>query len=275
MIGECKNNYRCVVDKKNRTSCKACRLRKCLMVGMSKSGSRYGRRSNWFKIHCLMQQSPSSGSDPPSQVAGHTPWPSRKDDSSSDARDSSFGSSSRSPSPLNSSLETKEKRDSVSPPRQSVEMSPPSSMYSPLFPFYSLSPLLTHPLLLSLASQSLTTPRPHLDLLAEHRQLLAKFGAARSALASAGQETPTTRGGTQSGDSPMDLSIKLTASTCLPSASNILPVPPSPVSSAPDDEGIEVDIVDKSTEMSDNNSNLLTSANFEERRDALDLTVSS
>ena len=56
MIQECKNNYRCVVDKKNRTACKACRLRKCLMVGMSKSGSRYGRRSNWFKIHCIMQK---------------------------------------------------------------------------------------------------------------------------------------------------------------------------------------------------------------------------
>ena len=56
VIQECKNNYRCVVDKKNRTAYKACRLRKCLMVGMSKSGSRYGRRSNWFKIHCLMQQ---------------------------------------------------------------------------------------------------------------------------------------------------------------------------------------------------------------------------
>lgn len=26
------------------------------MVGMSKNGSRYGRRSNWFKIHCLLQQ---------------------------------------------------------------------------------------------------------------------------------------------------------------------------------------------------------------------------
>merc|ERR1719420_2882710 len=64
VIQECKNNYRCVVDKKNRTSCKACRLRKCLMVGMSKSGSRYGRRSNWFKIHCLMQQNLGSAVAP-------------------------------------------------------------------------------------------------------------------------------------------------------------------------------------------------------------------
>ncbi|XP_040581309.1 uncharacterized protein [Lepeophtheirus salmonis] len=58
-ISECKNNYSCVIDKKNRTSCKACRLRKCLRVGMSKAGSRYGRRSNWFKMHCVMSNSPS------------------------------------------------------------------------------------------------------------------------------------------------------------------------------------------------------------------------
>ncbi|XP_045464319.1 vitamin D3 receptor-like [Harmonia axyridis] len=61
-ISECKNNGECVINKKNRTTCKACRLRKCLLVGMSKSGSRYGRRSNWFKIHCLLQEQQSGQS---------------------------------------------------------------------------------------------------------------------------------------------------------------------------------------------------------------------
>ncbi|XP_019762288.1 knirps-related protein isoform X2 [Dendroctonus ponderosae] len=55
-VNECKNGNSCVINKKTRTSCKACRLRKCIVVGMSKSGSRYGRRSNWFKIHCLLQE---------------------------------------------------------------------------------------------------------------------------------------------------------------------------------------------------------------------------
>ncbi|XP_028170165.1 knirps-related protein-like [Ostrinia nubilalis] len=80
-ITECKNNGECVINKKNRTACKACRLRKCLMVGMSKSGSRYGRRSNWFKIHCLLQeqqqaaQSRSPPRVPPSPHSLAPPFP--------------------------------------------------------------------------------------------------------------------------------------------------------------------------------------------------------
>ena len=139
---------------------------------------------------------------------------------------------------------------------------------NPAFPFYKLSPLFAspqssllaascHPLLLSLAAAGVS--RPQLDLLAEHRQLLAQFGQVRSGLAG-GEE----REGRQTqAESPIDLSIKLTTTN---TSSSSLPVPSSPVSSNPDDEGIEVDIVEKS----DNNSNnILSSAN------ALDLTVSS
>ncbi|XP_069684384.1 protein embryonic gonad-like [Periplaneta americana] len=69
-ISECKNNGECIINKKNRTSCKACRLRKCLMVGMSKSGSRYGRRSNWFKIHCLLQESTNNATSAAATMFG-------------------------------------------------------------------------------------------------------------------------------------------------------------------------------------------------------------
>lgn len=83
-ISECKNNGECIINKKNRTSCKSCRLQKCIKVGMSKSGSRYGRRSNWFKIHCLLQEQ-SQGSKPweednnniVKEAKGGTMWPPR------------------------------------------------------------------------------------------------------------------------------------------------------------------------------------------------------
>lgn len=70
-ISECKNNGECVINKKNRTACKACRLRKCLLVGMSKSGSRYGRRSNWFKIHCLLQEQQQAAAQAAAAAQNH------------------------------------------------------------------------------------------------------------------------------------------------------------------------------------------------------------
>lgn len=55
-MSRCKNGGNCEINKKNRTSCKACRLRKCILAGMSKSSSRYGRRSNSFKESYALQE---------------------------------------------------------------------------------------------------------------------------------------------------------------------------------------------------------------------------
>ena len=128
MIGECKNNYRCVVDKKNRTSCKACRLRKCLMVGMSKSGSRYGRRSNWFKIHCLMQRNstrppPVSPTAPTSSLSSLSPCPT---------------TSSRSPSPSSPSSPSSPPSPAVSPPPYGASSPPVLLADLPLLQLASL-----------------------------------------------------------------------------------------------------------------------------------------
>ena len=291
-IHECKNQYRCVVDKKNRTSCKACRLRKCLMVGMSKSGSRYGRRSNWFKIHCLMQQ--KSGHS----TTSTEPAPSLASQLKTETSASPASAVSRSPSPqsANTSHESLSKKSSLSSPQSEADSglgsSPPlASLYpsplsllspaSPMSPFYKLSPLLAahspllaNPLLLSLAQaghhHQAPVFRSHLELLSEHRELLARFGAARSALASLPTSSPLPETEDRPvspptvSDSPMDLRMRLSATAFL---TPTMATPSSPSSSSPDDEGIEVDIGDK--------SDTAREVSREAPGAVLDLTVSS
>lgn len=59
VIPECRKRSKCVINKITRTACKACRLTKCLQVGMSKDGSRFGRRSNWFKMKFRLADQPT------------------------------------------------------------------------------------------------------------------------------------------------------------------------------------------------------------------------
>merc|ERR1719461_2346286 len=126
VIPDCKNNYLCVIDKRNRTSCKACRLKKCLSVGMSKSGCRYGRRSNWFKIHCLMQKNVQKPAQPqrppvvpnpapPQSLAFPRPVMPQPTYSFPVSPQKPLVSSSRSPSPLNTSMESSSTQSSPSP----------------------------------------------------------------------------------------------------------------------------------------------------------------
>ena len=207
VIQECKNNYRCTVDKKNRTACKACRLKKCLMVGMSKSGSRYGRRSNWFKIHCLMQkQQPKAVPQPPPLLLPHLPpssstasisWPPPKDHplfSPIPTKPHQRGSPSPSPSHLSFSSETSSKTSPQSPPMtEAGPVSPvslpssllPSSLYpfppplpflsSSPFPFYRLSPPLAgNPFLANYLLFSMAGKPPVDRILKEQCSLLSQ-----------------------------------------------------------------------------------------------------
>ena len=211
VIQECKNNYRCTLDKKNRTACTACRLRKCLMVGMSKSRSRYGRRSKWFRLKpCFMQkQQPKAVPQHPPLLLPHLhpssstasiSWPPPKDHplfSPIPTKPHQRGSPSPCPSHLYFSSETSSKTSPQSPPMTEAgpvsPVSVPSSVLpsslNPLppplsflssspFPFYHLSPpvagipFLANYLLLSMAG------KPPVDrILKEQRSLLSQYSS--------------------------------------------------------------------------------------------------
>ena len=242
VIPDCKNNYICVIDKRNRTSCKACRLKKCLSVGMSKSGCRYGRRSNWFKIHCLMQknaQKPSGGGggqgpqmSPVSRVSSlalprpiHAPQPSYPPPTLHKPV-----LSSRSPSPLNTSLESSSTQSSPSPnserklpesPSLPSYFNPLASLASPMFDplsLYRLSPLfaLSSHLAQVQAQQqqqqhsppSTSSPllgmdfKQTLDLLAERRALFEKLKSEATC------SSPVSEASESTDSVPVDLSVK-------------------------------------------------------------------
>lgn len=166
------------------------------------------------------------------------------------------------------------------------------------FPFYKLSPLLAaqNPLL---AHPFFSSPlRSQLEILAEHRDLLTKFGYNTPQFSANSYQSPplnieepeeedcrpvsppTSRSIPIQSDSPIDLSVKISTtsdrsfpSTTLHTLTHSSPLSPHSSASSRDDEGIEVDMAEKS----DRNRNLLGASNFEERRDTavLDLTVSS
>ena len=181
----------------------------------------------------------------------------------------------------------------------------PLLLHSAGFPFYKLSPLLAqnpflpHPLLMSLNHRS------HLELMQEHQELLSRFSAATTperesppSSSSAGDDISER----SSSPGPMDLSLKITSSLlaaprfpaaprlpelaerfrreCLPPLQPCLPFLqawnpalqtdrclPSLRDSDPSEEGNDG--------KSDNNRNNLHATNFEENRDALDLSVNS
>ncbi|XP_030852666.1 uncharacterized protein LOC115917889 [Strongylocentrotus purpuratus] len=46
----CPNGGKCVIQRKNRNQCQSCRLRKCILMGMSKNAVRFGRMSKREKM---------------------------------------------------------------------------------------------------------------------------------------------------------------------------------------------------------------------------------
>ncbi|XP_031629484.1 nuclear hormone receptor family member nhr-85-like [Contarinia nasturtii] len=246
-IPECKKNSKCVINKNTRTTCKACRLKKCIQVGMSKGGSKFGRRSNWFKINFLLEEKQKASmklnniSEQMKSVTENSLF------TQASALFPKFSQQNQQPSPSSTSSSNSLDMASSIPSYANFPRNHDLSLQSN--PFYSAAmqyPL--HPALLQTAIEGLSAFYFNQNILQQQRNESVSSNASNdetdsdsasnggaqqhntnaSNLRISTSPTPSTSSSSDNQDCPMDLSIKSTPRQIDFSISSLLKIPKIP-----------------------------------------------